>query len=493
MAAAASHADGGADVRFGTPAGRWVLLATVLGSGLAALDATVVNVALPAIGEDLGAQVAGLQWVITAYLLTLASLILLGGALGDRYGRRKVFCIGVIWFTAASLLCGAAPNLEVLIGARALQGIGGALLTPGSLAIIEATFVPVDRSRAIGAWSGLGGIANAIGPLAGGLLISAGSWQMIFLLNLPFAAVVLWASRHVPETRDPRSTGRLDLAGAVLGIVGLGGVTYALIEAPAGVGRPSVLAAAVVGVFGVVGFFIAERRSAAPMLPLGLFSSRQFSAANLVTAALYAALAGIFFLLAVDLQQVLGYSPLEAGAALLPLTLVMLAFSARAGALAQRIGPRIPMTVGPVIVGAGLLLMLRIDPSASYASHVLPAVLVFGCGLALTVAPLTATVLAAVDAGHAGIASGVNNAVARVAGLLAIAVLPSLSGLTGTAYEDPVAFNDGFHTATLICAALVSVAAAIAWFGIRNDALASSCVRDRSCAVDAPPLRLAVE
>lgn len=481
----------GSDVRYRTPVGRWVLLATVLGSGVAALDATVVNVALPAIGEDLGAQVSGLQWVLTAYLLTLASLILLGGSLGDRYGRRKVFCVGVVWFTVASLLCGVAPNLEFLIAARALQGIGGALLTPGSLAIIEASFVPEDRSRAIGAWSGLGGIATAIGPLAGGFLISAVSWRLIFFLNIPLAAVVLYASRHVPETKDGSATGRLDVAGAVLGVVGLGGATYALIEAPSGAARAPVVVAAAVGVVGIVGFFVVERRGPAPMLPLTLFSSRQFSAANLVTAALYAALAGVFFLLAVDLQQVLGYSPLEAGAAMLPVTVIMLAFSARAGGLAQRIGPRLPMTLGPVIVACGLLLMLRIDASSSYVGHVLPSVVVFGCGLALTVAPLTATVLAAVDSAHAGIASGVNNAVARVAGLLAVAVLPSLAGLTGAAYEEPATFNDGFHKAVLICAVLVAVAAVIAWFGIRNTGLARSATSDRGCAIDAPPLRSA--
>jgi EmrB/QacA subfamily drug resistance transporter len=476
-------------VRYGTAAGRWVLLATVLGSGMAALDATVVNVALPTIGKDLGAGVAGLQWVLTGYLLTLASLILLGGSLSDRFGRRRVFRAGVIWFSAASLLCGLAPNLATLIAARALQGIGGALLTPGSLAIIESSFAPDERGRAIGAWSGLGGIASAIGPFAGGYLVSAVSWRLVFLLNLPLAAMVLVASRHVPETSDPMAAAHLDLAGALLGAAGLAASTFALIESPGhAVSRTVIALTAVAGIGCLVAFVQVERRSSHPVLPVDIFKSRQFTVANVVTVPMYAALTGVFFLLAVDLQQVLGYSPLQAGAALFPVTIILLLLSSRAGALAQRIGPRVPMTVGPIVVAIGLLLMHRIGRGGSYVSTVLPALVVFGLGLALVVAPLTSTVLQAADARHAGIASGVNNAVARVAGLMAIAVLPLLSGLTGSAYRDPHRFSAGFHTATLITAAMALAAGVVAAVGIRNPPSPVSPAPRTHCAVDGPPL-----
>lgn len=467
-----SPAPGG--VSYGTAVGRWVLLATILGSGMAALDATVVNVALPAIAKDFNSGVAGLQWVVTAYLLTLASLILLGGSLGDRYGRRRVFSIGVIWFMAASFLSGVAPNLNLLIAARAFQGIGGALLTPGSLAIIEASFDPEDRSRAIGAWSGLGGIATAIGPFAGGYLISAVSWRLIFLLNLPLAAIVLVAVRRVPESRNPSLMGPLDIRGSLLGVIGLAGSTYALIEGPSGASRTFVIVAALVGAVGLFGFVVLEAHSDSPMVPLKLFRSRQFSAANLVTFAMYAALGGVFFLLVINLQVSLGYSPLEAGAAMLPVTMLMLVLSPRAGVLAQRIGPRIPMTFGPVIVAIGLLLMTRITPGSTYMESVFPAVVVFGLGLSLMVAPLTATVLAAAASDNAGVASGINNAVARVAGLIAVASLPALSGLTGGAENNPKEFTQGFHRASLICAGLVGVGAAIAWVGIRNPLVSST-------------------
>ena len=480
-----------AQVRYGTPAGRWVLLATVLGSGMAALDATVVNVALPALGKDLGAGVSGLQWVLTGYLLTLAALILLGGALGDRYGRRRIFVIGVVWFMTASLLCGIAPSLGFLIAARALQGAGGALLTPGSLAIIDASFAPQDRGRAIGAWSGLGGIATAIGPFAGGWLVSAVSWRLIFLLNLPLALAVLSATRRVPETRDPDATGRVDFAGAALGAVGLAGLTYALIEGPGGSAATGVVAAAaVIGGLALVGFVVVERTTAHPMLPLSMFNNRQFTAANLVTVTMYASLGGVFFLLAVELQQVLGYSPVEAGAALFPVTLIMLLLSARAGALAQRIGPRLPMTAGPLVVSVALLMLRRLSPGASYLADVLPAVVVFGLGLSFVVAPLTTAVLGAVDPRRAGIASGINNAVARVAGLLAVAMLPSLAGITGNDYRNPAAFNAGFRTAMTISAGLAAVGGVLAWFGIRNPERASEPVGATHCAVDGPPLRL---
>ncbi|HVW46698.1 MAG TPA: MFS transporter, partial [Solirubrobacterales bacterium] len=331
-------------VAFSSTAGRWLIAVTVAGSGMAFLDGTVVNVALPDIGKDLDASTSALQWILNGYLLTLASLILLGGSLGDRLGRRRIFQLGVALFTLASLGCAAAPTVGLLVVARLVQGIGGALLTPGSLAIIQAGFRPADRARAIGAWSGLGGVATAFGPLLGGWLIAAISWRAIFLINLPIGVFVFWAAgRHVPESSDPSATGRLDLAGAALAAIGLGGTTYALIEAPEGTSA-AVAVTAVIGVAALVGFFAQERRSANPMLPLGVFSSRQFSAANGVTFVVYAALGVVFFLLVSFLQISLGYSPIAAGAATLPVTGLMLVGSAQAGELAQRIGPRIPLT-----------------------------------------------------------------------------------------------------------------------------------------------------
>ena len=486
----------------GTPAGRWVLLATILGSGLAAIDATVVNVALPAIGADLGADFADLQWIVTSYTLTLASLILLGGALGDRYGRRRVFVVGVVWFAVASLLCGLAPTPAVLIACRALQGVGAALLTPGSLAMIQASFVPEHRARAIGAWSGLGGVATAAGPFLGGYLVEVASWRWVFLINVPLAvAVVLVARRHVPETRDEHAHGRVDLPGAALGAVGLAGVTYALIEAPAaGASAPSVAGAAVLGALALCAFAVLERRTAHPMLPLSIFASRTFSAVNAVTFVVYAAFTGVFFLLVVALQTVAGFSPLAAGTALLPATVVMLLLSARAGALAQRTGPRLPLTVGPVVCAAGVLLMLRIGPDASYALDVVPAVTVLGLGLATLVAPLTATVLAAAEAQDAGLASGVNNAVARAAGLLAVAVLPAAAGLGGADYADAAAFEEGFRTALVLAAVLLAVGAALAAALVPRSVQVPAPAPEpaltvppprtalRHCPVDGPPL-----
>jgi EmrB/QacA subfamily drug resistance transporter len=458
-------------MKYESRAGRWVLAVAVLGSGMVFLDGTVVNVALPSIGRDLNASTATLQWMLNGYLLSLASLILLGGALGDRYGRRRIFVFGAIWFTAASLLCAVAPSATLLVVARIMQGIGGALLTPGSLAMIEASFRPTDRARAIGAWSGLGGIVTAIGPLLGGLLVAAVSWRAIFVINLPLGAfTVLMASRHVPETRDETASGRLDYLGATLAAVGLGGTTYALIEGSSGMSS-AVVVAAIGGVIALVAFLLAERRSPNPMMPLDIFASRQFSAANAVTFVVYAALGGVFFLLVAFLQVSLNYTPIESGAVILPVTALMLAFSARAGALAQRIGPRIPLTVGPLIIAAGLLWMTQIRPGDSYVTSVLPAVIVFGIGLVFVVAPVTATVLAAADTRHSGIASGINNAVSRIAGLLAVAVLPLVAGLSGDRFYQPAAMVHGFHVAMTVSATLAALGGVLAWLTISSDVL----------------------
>jgi EmrB/QacA subfamily drug resistance transporter len=449
--------------RMGTPAGRWVLLATISGSGMALLDATVVNIALPSIAADLGTDFRTLQWIVNAYTLTLAALILLAGALGDHFGRRRIFLLGVVWFAIASLLCGLAPTAEFLVAARALQGIGGALLTPGSLAIISSTFVVTDRAKAVGAWSGLGGVAAAIGPFAGGWLVAL-DWRAVFLVNLPVAAFVVVVSlRHVPESLDTQSPPGLDVAGATLAAVGLAGVTYALTSlGEGGSGGGGVVVSSVLGVTALLVFVLVERRSPHPLVPLGLFADRSFSVANVVTLLVYAGLGVFFFLLVLQLQIVAGFSPLVAGSALLPVTVLMLLLSARAGALAERIGPRLLMTVGPLLAAMGFLLTLRIGTDASYLTDVLPAVVVLGLGLSLTVAPLTATVLNSADPRYAGTASGVNNAIARSGGLLAVAVIPVAAGLGGTDYTDPLSFSPGFQTAMLISAALLALGALMA-------------------------------
>jgi EmrB/QacA subfamily drug resistance transporter len=490
-------------VTFESAAGRWVLFVAVLGSGIAFLDGTVVNVALPHIGEDLDASTSSLQWILNGYLLTLASLILLGGSLGDRYGRRRVFVVGVGVFTAASLLCAVAPNAGVLVAARLAQGIGGALLTPGSLAMIEATFRPGDRARAIGAWSGLGGVATALGPLLGGYLVEAVSWRAIFIINIPLGILVMAvATRHVPETRDPTVSGRLDFRGAALAALGLAGTTYALIEGPNGMSG-AVVAAGIGGVLALIAFLLEEHRSDNPMMPLDIFSSRQFSAANLVTFAVYAALGGFFFLFVSFLQISLGYSPIAAGAASLPVTALMLALSARSGALAQRIGARIPLTVGPLVIALALLLMTRLEPGDSYFADILPPVIIFGIGLTLVVAPVTATVLAAADSRHSGIASGINNAVSRVASLLAVAVLPLVGGITGDLFYSPSAMTHGFHVAMAACAGLALVGGILAWLTISDEVLHTEpepagdtpvqLASDYSCSVSGTPLRPARE
>ncbi len=481
--------------------GRWVLAVTVLGSGIAALDATVVNIALPTIGREFHTGVGALQWVMNGYTLTLAAFLLIGGSLGDRFGRRKIYSIGIVWFALASAACGFAPSAVFLIVTRVLQGVGAALLTPGSLAILEASFMPADRARAIGAWSGLSGVAIAAGPVIGGYLISAASWRWIFFINVPVAvAVIALSARHVPESRDPSVSGRIDYAGALAAVVFLTGITFAFIQAPTlGWSSPAVLAMMVVGAAGLAAFLIREHTAAAPMLPLAVFRERQFAATNAVTFIVYAALTGATFLLPIQLQVVSGYSPLASGLALLPLTVIMLALSARSGKLATRIGPRLQLSAGPVIVGTGLALLVFSNYGSSYVLYVLPAVVVFGLGLAVTVAPLTSTAMNSAPAEHSGIASAVNNDVARFGGLLAVAVLPALAGITGTAYLHPDALAAGFRTAVLISAALCAAGGLLAAFTITNPPraprLAGAPVPGQSlhCGLEAPPLAASVE
>lgn len=458
-----------AQIRWGTAQARWVLLTTILGSSIAMLDATVVNVALPTLGRELDAPLSGLQWTVNAYTLTLASLILVGGSLGDRLGRRRIFLFGITWFAVASLLCGLSQDIWQLVAARALQGVGGALLTPGSLALIQASFVPADRARAIGTWAGLGGVATLVGPLLGGYLIDQASWRWIFLINVPLAALAIWVGhRHVPESRDELSAGHFDRLGALFAILTLGAVTYALIYAADDLTRPDVLVTAVLAVAGAIGFIVSQRREAHPMVPLGIFSSRQFSAANGMTFLVYGALSAVFFILVLQLQVVSGFSAIAAGTAMLPVTVLMLLLSARAGALAGRIGPRILMTVGPLVCAVGVLLLLRAGPNANYLTDVLPGAVVFGLGLSALVAPLTATVLAAANDRYAGVASGVNNAVARAAGLLAVAGLPLVVGLSTDAGLDPTGLDAAYTRAMVGNAILLAAGGLLSWFTIRT-------------------------
>ncbi|MGW3469670.1 MFS transporter [Saccharopolyspora sp. NPDC000995] len=455
--------------------GRWILVATILGSGVAFLDGSVVNVALPAIGRDIGGDLSVLQWVLDAYLLTLSALLLLGGALGDRYGRRRVYVLGLVLFTLASLGCGLAPGGTALIVARLLQGVGGALLVPGSLALINSAIRHDDRGEAVGRWAGLTGMASAIGPFAGGWLVDAASWRWVFFINVPIAAAALLALRHVPESRNPAAAGRLDVFGAIAVTVGLAGAVYALIEIPTK-GLDAVSAgAAVVGVVALVAFPLIEMRHPDPLLPLSLFRSAQFTGANLTTFTVYAALSGALFLLSLQLQQSMGYPALAAGIATLPITIIMLLMSGRVGALAQRTGPRVPMTIGPLICAVGLALMTWAVPGSTYLSGVLPGVLVFGVGLSITVAPLTSAVLASVSPDNAGVASGVNNAISRLAGLLAVAVLPVIAGLSHTGAGAPL--GPGFGQAMLVSAGMCAAGGVLAWLTI-----------DRARKVDTYPL-----
>ena len=460
--------------------GRWVLLATVLGSSMAMLDGTVVNLALPRIAEDLDASFTGLSWILNGYTLALAALILVGGGLGDRFGRRRMFIAGAVGFTFASALCAVSINVPMLVGSRVLQGVAAAVLTPGSLAIIEASFAPEERSRAIGTWSGLGGVATAIGPFLGGWLVDAASWRWIFLLNVPLgAAVVAVAIRHVPETQDPQAGGPIDVTGALLGALALAGLTLGL----TGESWPLSIAGAVL----LLTFVVVERRSAHPLLPLGLFSSTTFAGTNGVTLLLYGALGVVFFLLGLVLQGPLGYSPLAAGTATMPITIAMLLLSSRAGQLAERIGPRVPMTVGPTLVAVAMLLLTRVDADSAYWSGVLPGIVVFGLGLALTVAPLTATALGAVDDEHAGVASGVNNAVARTGQLLAVAAIPLVAGFAPGEAVAADHLLDGFRRVMAVAAGLALVAAAVSWLTVRRAPVCPPATATWHCAAGGPP------
>ncbi len=418
----------------------------------------MVNVALPKLGDDLNASLAELQWVVNGYTLTLAAFVLLGGALGDRFGRRRIFLIGVLWFTAASFACGLAQTPATLVAARILQGVGAALLTPGSLSLIQASFDHEDRGKAIGAWSGLAGVTSALGPFVGGFLIDQASWRWIFFMNIPLAAAVYFlALKYVPESSDPGNAGdRFDFGGAMLGALALAGLTYGLIS-PGVVGWIAIGFAALAA----AAFILLERaRGEQAMMPLHLFSRRVFSVLNIYTVIVYGAFGGLFFLLVIFLQNVLGYSALLAGLATLPITLLLLAVSARSGALATRIGPRLQLVAGPFLCAAGAFLLRFAGDN--YWTTIFPGVLTFSIGLTALVAPLTTTVLAALEDRFSGVASGINNAAARAGSLLAVAALPLLVGLSGTEYAQPGPLTSSYRAATLWCAAFLALGGLIA-------------------------------
>lgn len=409
--------------------GKLALTATILASAMVFLDTTVVTIALPKIQGEFGGGFAGLQWIADAYFVTLTAFLLLGGSFGDLFGRRRAFVVGLIGFSIGSVACGAAPTLGVLILARALQGIGGALLVPGSLAIITASFRPDERGRAIGIWAAASGIGAAVGPLFGGALIDALSWRWIFLINLPLAvATLLMTYRAVPESRDETSEKKLDFAGGISAAIGLGGATYALIESPTlGLYDQKVMIAAGLGLVGLITFFIVERRGAHPMVPMSIFRNMTFSGVNAATLFIYFAINAAFFYLILGMQQIHHYSALAAGSAILPITVILLLGSSTVGKISDKVGPRLPMTIGSLICALGLLVAAFRGGTANYWTSIFPVVMIFGIGLTLIVAPLTTAVLSALEERRAGVASGINNAVARLAGLLAFAILPAIS------------------------------------------------------------------
>src|SRR3984957_4543817 len=406
------------------------LLAAVLGTSVVFLDATVTSVALPAIRGDLGGGLAGQQWVTNAYLLALASLLLIGGSLGDVLGQKRVFLVGVAGFGLTSALCAVASSIAELCVFRSMQGVCAALVTPTALAVIIHVFPEDERARAIGTWTALSSIVGVIGPFIGGVLIAAGSWRLIFLLNAPLVLVtVTLIARGVPQSASAGTAGRLDLPGALFAALALSGSVFAVTEQPARGWSTLVAGSLVVGILGAIAFFAREARTRAPMLPLSLFRERNFTIGNVATLTAYLGLGGVIFLLPVFLQEVSDYSPVQAGLALLPVTLLMIVLSRRFGALADRVGSRVPISLGALVAGCGLLLLARVDRRADYLSEVLPALLVFGLGLAMLVAPLTATVLGAVQEDHAGIAAAVNTTLSRVAQLFAVAVLGAVVSL----------------------------------------------------------------
>jgi len=450
---------------------RLTLIAAILGSGVATIDSTIVNVALPSIERQLGGGLAGQQWVSNAYLLTLGSLILIGGSLGDIYGERRVFRFGVAAFGVLSLACAVAPTIGFLIAARALLGVAGALLTPSSLAVIVAAFERQERGAAIGAWTAWGAGAAIIGPLAGGLIVDHASWRWIFAINIPLVLVTMTLIAMAVPTSSRGRQRPVDVLGAALCVLGLGGMVFALIEEPQYKwGSPVILIPLIVGAISFTSFLLYERRADHPMLELALFSRRNFSVGNLETLSMYAGLSILFFFLIIFLQQVAGFSAVRAGTTTLPVTLVMFALSRRIGALADRYGPRLFMGLGPLIAASGILLLLRAGMKTSYLGDLLPALLVFAIGLSMTVAPLTATVLAGADESDAGIASAVNNAVARVAGLVGVSVIGVV--VAGTLTSDTFARNaqsvTAFHHALLVCAGLVAAGGITGMIGIVN-------------------------
>lgn len=432
--------------------GRWLIAATVGASGMAFLDGSIVSLALPDVDRDLDAGLSGLQWTVNAYMLTLSSLVLVAGSLGDRLGRRRIFNVGVTWFGVASILCAVAPSIEMLVAARTLQGIGAALLTPGSLAIISSSIDKADRGRAIGLWAGLSGVAAAVGPLMGGWLVDQLGWRAIFWINVPLVvATIVISVRYVPETKGEQ--GRIDFGGAGLTVVSLAFLTYGLVVEQ---WMPTVA-----GLVLLIAFVLHQWRTPHALVPLALFSDRVFTALNVCTFAIYGALAAGMFLLVLQLQYVTGYSPLEAGLATLPPTILLLLFSGRAGALGERLGPRLPMTVGPLIASASMLLYLRVDADANLVEVIAPGI-VFGIGLTILVAPLTTSVLASAPPDQTGIASGINNAVARTAALLAVAAIPPLAGIAGADFSSPEVFSPGFRTGMMICAGMLAAAGVFA-------------------------------
>ncbi len=449
--------------------GRLTLVTVIVGSGIALLDGTVVNIALRRIGADLDASLVELQWITNGYLLSLASLILVGGALGDRLGRRRVYVVGVAGFAVGSALCAFAQSPGQLVLFRVLQGAAAALLTPGALALIQSSFRREDRPAAIGTWAGFSGIAAALGPFLGGFLVDSVGWRWIFAINLPLCALVLLLARSVPESRDTSNQARghrFDVPGALTAVVALGATTY-LLTSWRTLEPPLLLVGIVTALAATSAFLWLERRPGA-MAPLSLFASRVFAAANLMTLLVYGALGAVLFFLVLQLQVSTGYDPITAGIATLPLPLVMLLLSRRLSVLAHAAGPRLPMTLGPIVCGLGTFLLRDVGEGSSYWTGVFPGVLVFSLGLAALVSPLTVAVLAAAPDRNAGVASGVNNAVARTGSLLAVAALPALVGLAGQDYENSAALTEGHYRAMVIASGMLGLGGVVSWFGLRG-------------------------